>query len=251
MLKIMFKEIYAIPGALEYLNAGECDCPPEPDYAPCRKHYSNKLATKMMAVAVKHIDMMQKAKENVILKAYENEVKITTLVDPVKVKIAKHQNTLYYWICVTPGCPPLGKSGKYTLQDFAAQVKKFIHRRCCTAGMAVMEQKGIQDLDIASKQYIGMHPHAHILVRRNIDISPSTFVKNLISSFQRFYKIPPTTKTLYRMPCPPEFIQDKITYITSGGKTAAGKDRCQAIDKVWRQKNDFPTFYLNGTVNPE
>ena len=102
--------------------------------------------------------------------------------------------------------------------------------------MAVMEQKGIQDLDIASKQYIGMHPHAHILVRRNIDISPSTFVKNLISSFQRFYKIPPTTKTLYRMPCPPEFIQDKITYITSGGKTAAVKIDVKQLIKCGDKK---------------
>ena len=250
MLKIMFKEIYAIEGAKEYLAQGECDCIC-PDFAPCKKHYNDRLATQMLEVAVKHIDLMDKAKNQVLQKAYEAEVSISTLVDPVKVKLAKHQNTLYYWICVTPGCPPLGKRGQYTVQDFAEQVEKFIHRRCCTAGMAVMEQKGIQNLDIAGKKYIGEHPHAHILVRRNISISPSSFIKNLISSFQRFYKKPPNPKTLWRMPCKPEFIKDKIKYVTDGGKEADGKQACQVIDKVWRQNNNWPEFYMNGLLNPE
>jgi len=252
MLKIMFKEIYAIEGAEEYLQAGECDCPSlPPDFAPCKKHYNNRLATQMLEVATKHIDIMEKAKRDVLHRAYQCEYQITDLVDPIKVKIANHKNTLYYWICVTPGEPPLGKKGQYTVQDFAEQVEKFIHRRCCTAGMAVMEQKGIQDIDIAGKKYMGCHPHAHILVRRNVDGSPKSFVKNLISSFQRFYKKAPTSKTLYRMPCRPEYIKDKIKYISTGGKEADGKDKCQAIDKVWRQNNDWPEFYFNGQLKPD
>jgi len=250
----MFKEIYDISGAETYLHQEPCECPPRPDLSPCPIHFNYHLNAEMLAVAVKHIDLMQKAKDHVLQKAYEAEVQVTTdLVDPIKVKLAKHANTLYYWICVTPGDAPLGKKGKYTVQDFAEQVEKFIHRRCCTAGMAVMEQKGTQDKHILGKKYMGSHPHAHLLVRRNINIPVKTFHKNLISSFQRFYKSDKCINrhTLYRMPCPQEIIKDKILYCTDGGKTADGKDKAQAIDKVWRKENNWPDFFLNGQLQPE
>lgn len=53
------------------------------------------------------------------------------------------------------------------------------------------------------------------------------------------------------MPCKPEFIKDKIKYVTDGGKEADGKQACQVIDKVWRQNNNWPEFYMNGLLNPE
>lgn len=223
----------------------DCSCNPYsfPDFLPC-KHSAetNNAVSQWLPHIHNFYDVKEKAENKVLQKAIEAEIINTTnYIDPIKEKIAKHQNNLYYWICVTPGNAPFGKR-EYTLDDFASQIEKFIHRRCFTSGIACIEQKGKYELDR------GLHPHAHILVRRDLNCPPSTLRKNLTSSFSRFYIKPPTPQTLYCQPCPQKFIVDKLTYISSGGKTGENKDVCQEQDAFWRVDNSWPTSWKNGDL---
>lgn len=190
----------------------------------------------------------QEAAEHDLLK--EN-IKIATnlftdIVDPIKERVARHKNNLYFWICVTPGELPFGSKNKPKDLDFFADlVQKFIHRSCFKSGIACLEQKRTCKEDMRP-----LHPHAHILVRRHLACPPSTVVKNTTSSFQKLYKTKPTPETLYCRPCPAEFIEDKLTYISSGGKTAEGKAAIQKEDERWRKRWGFPTFWINGNIDP-
>lgn len=241
MYKILLDTCKKEAGPIPY----SCACNPYsyPDFLPC-KH--SRATNEWVASALPHIRnfyaVKQKAENKILQDGIEAEIgHTTTYIDPIKEKIAKHQNNLYYWICVTPGEPPFGKR-EYNLDDFASQIEKFIHRRCCTSGVACIEQKGKYELER------GLHPHAHILVRRDLNCPPGTLRKNLTSSFSRFYSKSPTPQTLYFQPCPQEYIKDKLQYISSGGKTGTGKDTCQQQDAFWRVDHSWPTFWKNGEL---
>lgn len=171
----------------------------------------------------------------------------TSLVDPIKERLAKQRNNLYFWICVTPGELPFGSKNKpKDLGDFANLIEKFINRSCFKSGIACIEQKRTCKEDMRP-----LHPHAHILVRRQLSCPPQTLRKNTLSTFKKLYKTPPTLQTLYCRPCPIEFIKDKLTYISSGGKTGDGKAAIQQEDERWRVENNFPTYWLNGNISPD
>lgn len=235
----------------------DCSCNPYtfPDFLPCKHSGRINHAVSQWLPHIRNFYKVKEKAENKILQdAIEAEVgHCTKYIDPIKEKIAKHQNNLYYWICVTPGEPPFGKR-EYDLYDFASQIEKFIHRRCCTAGIACIEQKGKYELER------GLHPHAHILVRRDLNCPPATLRKNLQSSFQRFYNKPPTPHTLYFQPCPQKFLNDKLEYIRNaglnqyceenipGGKLGEGKDLCQIQDVHWRADHSWPNYWKNGEL---
>lgn len=237
----------------------DCSCNPYsyPDFLPCKHSTETNNAVSQWLPHIRNFyDVKEKAENKVLQQAIEAEIGHTTnYIDPIKEKIAKHQNNLYYWITVTPGNAPFGKR-ELTLDDFASQIEKFIHRRCCTAGIACIEQKGKYELER------GLHPHAHILVRRDLNCPPTTLRKNLISSFTRFYKKNPSPQTLHFQPCPQEYIIDKIEYMRgattkplgpgcpamSGGKTAPGKDICQQQDALWRADHSWPSYWKNGEL---
>lgn len=238
----------------------DCSCNPYsfPDFLPCKHSGRINHAVSQWLPHIRNFYAVKEKAENAILqKAIEAEVYETSdYLDPIKEKLAKHANNLYFWICVTPGEPPFGKR-EYTLDDFASQIEKFIHRRCITSGIACIEQKGKYELDR------GLHPHAHILVRRSLNCPVVTLRKNLTSSFSRFYKKSPTSKTLYFQACPQEYLKDKFEYIRNnhtatlmaskpdahaGGKTGEGKHLCQIQDAHWRNENGWPTFWKNGEL---
>lgn len=227
-----------------------CECNPYsyPDFKPCK--HSSTLKDEMsewLPIIRRFYDVKEKAEAKILQQAIEAEIGHTTnFIDPIKEKIARHQNNLYYWICVAPGSPPFGSRG-LSLDDFVAAVEKFINRRCVTSGIACIEQKGKYELER------GLHPHAHILVRRDLNCPPKTLIfKNLVSSFSRFFKKQPvpvrSNGPLQYNPCPQKFIIDKINYIKTGGKTGDGKDICQLQDVIWRKENNFSTFWLNGEL---
>ena len=171
----------------------------------------------------------------------------TTMVDPIKEKLAKHRNDLYFWITVTPGELPFGSNNKpKDLGDFAMFIDKFINRQCVKSGIACLEQKRTCKEDMRP-----LHPHAHILVRRRLSCPPSTLRKNTFSTFKKLYRKPPTKQTLQIIPCPHLFVKDKLQYISSGGKTGEGKACVQKEDIRWREENGFPEYWINGNIAPE
>lgn len=169
----------------------------------------------------------------------------TPLVDPIKEKLAKHRNNLYFWITVTPGELPFGSENKpKDLNDFAMMIDKFIHRQCFKSGIACLEQRRTCKDDMRP-----LHPHAHILVRRNLSCPPKTLCKNTYSSFKKLYKGKPNPDTLQIIPCRHSFVKDKLEYISSGGKTGDGKASVQKEDTRWRERNGFPEFWINGNID--
>lgn len=171
----------------------------------------------------------------------------TELVDPIKERLAKVRNNLYFWITVSPGELPFGSKNKpKDISDFAMLVEKFINRQCFKAGIACLEQKRTCKDDMRP-----LHPHAHILVRRRLSCPPNTVKKNTYSTFKKLYNKNPTPATLHFVNCPAEFIRDKLKYISSGGKTAEGKAAVQKEDSRWREQWGLPEYYINGNIDPE
>ena len=223
-----------------------------PMYGPYRKPPSSLERTRCIDACFEVWRPMWKAEahaEHDLLKKNIQMVKneCTDFVDPLKKRLAKHRNNLYFWICVTPGELPFGSKNKPRgLGDFVELIDKFIKRDCFTSGIACIEQKRTCKDDVRP-----LHPHAHILVRRKLSCPPLTARKNTYSTFKKLYKKAPTPKTLYFMPCPIKFVQDKLTYISTGGKTGEGKASIQKEDTRWRLDHGFPTYWINGNIEPE
>jgi len=192
----------------------------------------------------------EQAEHDILRKNIEKELKYCTpIVDPIKEALAKVQNDLYYWITVTPGSDvPLGTKNKpLDVSDFATYIAKYVKRQCWHSAIGCIEQKRAHKSDMRS-----LHPHAHILIRRKLTGCSKKVIKdNTFSHFKKLYKEKPTPETLKIVPCPHYFVKDKLQYMTTGGKTGDGKAVVQQEDVRWRKEWGFPTFWLNGNIEPE
>lgn len=157
------------------------------------------------------------------IKEYEKEVKMT-----LKENIAKDHNNGYCFITINP-------SPEITLTQLQEKVEKFVKRNMFDKYRYVYEQRG------STEENMGHGFHAHILLKRNLNYKPSKISVNTKNTFKGITQVD-NPQILNIQHIGEDFAKDKDEYI-DGVKTGEGKDQKQAIDKIFRQKNNLESIY--------
>ncbi len=157
------------------------------------------------------------------IKEYEKEVKMT-----LKENIAKDHNNGYCFITINP-------SPEITLTQLQEKVEKFVKRNMFDKYRYVYEQRG------STEENMGHGFHAHILLKRNLNYKPSKISVNTKNTFKGITQVD-NPQILNIQHIGEDFAKDKDEYI-DGVKTGDGKDQKQAIDKIFRQKNNLESIY--------
>ncbi len=185
--------------------------------------YDNFVKKKVESIIKKEYDAELLGPEMIELKNYEQEVN-----EKIREKIAKDNNNAFVFITINPNAAT-------TLTELQTRVEKFVNRQMFLSYRYVYEQRGTTEADM------GKGFHAHILLKRNLSYKPSKIVVNTKNTFKGITKVD-NPQILNIQHIGEEFAKDKDEYMT-GVKTGEGKDEKQAIDKLFRQKNDLESVY--------
>jgi hypothetical protein len=190
---------------------------------PYQKAYDNFLKKKLESIIKMEYDadlLGPKMKE---IKEYEQSVKVI-----IKEKTAKEHNNAFVFITINP-------NEATTLTQLEEKVEKFVNRNMFSAYRYVYEQRGSNEKDM------GKGFHTHILLKRNLDYKPSKIALNTKNTFKGITNVD-NPQILNIQHIGEDFAKDKDEYMT-GIKTGEGKDEKQAIDKLWRVKNNLESVY--------
>ena len=157
------------------------------------------------------------------IKEYEKEVKMT-----LKENIAKEHNNGYCFITINP-------SPTTTLTQLQEKVEKFVKRNMFEKYRYVYEQRS------PTEENVGHGFHAHILLKRNLNYKPSKISLNTKNTFKGITQVD-NPQILNIQHIGEDFAKDKDEYM-NGVKTGEGKEAKQAIDKIFRQKNNLESVY--------
>jgi len=157
------------------------------------------------------------------IKEYEKDIKMT-----LKENIAKEHNNGYCFITINP-------SPEVSLTQLEEKVKKFVNRNMFEKYRYVFEQRS------PTEENMGHGFHAHILLKRNLNYKPSKISLNTKNSFKGITKVD-NPQILNIQHIGEEFAKDKDEYM-NGVKTGEGKEAKQAIDKIFRKKNNLESVY--------
>lgn len=149
----------------------------------------------------------------------------------VKTAEANKNGTLYFFITINP-------KKSIILKDFRERLDKYVKRKMFKKYMYVIEQRG------ETEKEAGKGFHAHILVERNITYKPSKVISNSKNTWKTMTNV--ENKEIFNIQfIPQDYIEDKKTYMSIGGKTGEGKDVKQEIDKFFRKKENIEDFYVS------
>ncbi len=147
----------------------------------------------------------------------------------LKEKMAEKNNNTYMFFTINP-------KPSVKLEEFLKVTAKAVTKTCFTSYLYVIEQRG-NDSATAGKGF-----HAHILVKRNLNYKPAKCKDNMKSTFLKMCNV--KNNALFNVKyLNTEWANDKVTYISTGGKTGDGKDVKQDIDVWWRKEFDILPYY--------
>lgn len=146
----------------------------------------------------------------------------------LKEATAVEHNNGYSFVTINP-------NDTTTLTEFEEKLKKFVNRNMFIKYRYVIEQRGSTEKDM------GKGFHAHVLLKRNLDYKPSKIVVNTKNTFKGITNVD-NNQVLNIQHIGEDFAKDKDDYMT-GVKTGEGKDEKQAIDKIFRKKNNLESVY--------
>lgn len=167
------------------------------------------------------------------LGTFENTLKDTigNLESELKEKMAEAYNNKYMFFTINP-------KPSVKLEDFIKVLAKSATKTCFTDYLYVIEQRG------NNSATAGNGFHAHMLFKRNLNYKPCKCKKNMQGTFLKMCDV--KKEALFNVKyLNTEWANDKVKYMSHGGKTEDGKDIKQDIDIWWREKNDILPYYGN------
>ncbi len=198
-----------------------------PDYLEKTKEYEDVLKIfkkkKFEQIIKMEYDLGKLGQKMLDIKEYEQNCRYE-----LKEATAKEHNNAYCFVTINP-------NETTTLSEFETKLTKFVNRNMFISYRYVIEQRG------ATEKEMGKGFHAHVLLKRNLDYKPSKIVVNTKNTFKGITAID-NNQILNIQHIGEDFAKDKDEYMT-GVKTGEGKDKKQAIDKIWREKNNLESVY--------
>lgn len=196
-------------------------------YLEKTKEYENVLLNfkkkKFEQIIKMEYDLGKLGQQMLDVKEYEKTCRYE-----LKEAIASEHNNAYCFVTINP-------NETTTLTEFEQKIDKFVNRNMFLGYRYVLEQRG------ATEAEMGKGFHAHILLKRNLDYKPSKIVINSKNTFKNITNVE-NSNILNIQHIGEDFAKDKDEYMT-GVKTGEGKDAKQAIDKLWREKNNLESVY--------
>lgn len=216
------------------MNLKQILCGPVPtdyekmaDYLGKTKEYEEVLKNfkkkKFESIIKMEYDLGKLGQKMRDIKEYEKDCRYE-----LKEATAVEHNNGYSFVTINP-------NETTTLTEFEQKLTKFVNRNMFIGYRYVIEQRGATEKDM------GKGFHAHVLLKRNLDYKPSKIVVNTKNTFKGITNVD-NNQVLNIQHIGEDFARDKDDYMT-GVKTGEGKDAKQAIDKVWRVKNNLESVY--------
>lgn len=155
--------------------------------------------------------------------------------EQLRQKLAEEHNNSFMFFTINP-------KPSVKLEDFLSLLKKSSTKTCFSDYLYVVEQRG------NNSATAGTGFHAHMLVRRNLNYKPSKLKSRMMDTFKKTCNV--FDDRLFNVKyCNTEWANDKVKYMTHGGKTGDGKDIKQDIDVWWRAKHKIPKFFGNEKIS--